>query len=430
VPVESGAGDRAARTAAPARRRPIRIGLLGLGQVGSAVASLVQSRSAAASFEIAAALVRDPRSRPRPAGVPITLHPADVFAAGPDVVVEVLGDLEPARTLLLAAIERGIAVVTANKSLLARHGDELIDAAADAGVPLHYEASVVAGVPFLGPLARRPLLASAFTALTGIVNGTTNYILSAMAATGAGYERALSEARRHGFAEPDPAKDVAGVDALEKLIVLLRHLGCASVDPAAIELQGITAITTDDLRAARDLGGTIKPVIAARWSGGAHDAVEAFCAPAFVPAGHQLACLDGVANGVLLRDRADAGFFFAGPGAGPHVTAITLLDDVIEAATGTVAAPARAASVRVEAPATPWLVRISGAPVSPSVRLTEIFGGAGVQATRVSRGGGSFSLLTSACTRSRIQSLLAKVGATSDSRATALRALGDRGTKL
>jgi homoserine dehydrogenase len=427
VPVDCGTGARAAVTAAPARRRTIRIGLLGLGQVGSAFAGLVQSR--AGSFEITAALVRDAGSRPRRAGVPITASPTELFETRPDVVVEVLGDLEPARTLVLGAFDRGIPVVTANKSLLARHGDELIDAAADAGVPLCYEASVVAGVPFLGPLARRPVLASTFTGLTGIVNGTTNFVLSTMAATGADYEGALREACRRGFAEPDPSKDVTGVDALEKLIVLLRHVGRSSVDPASVELRGISDVTAADLRHARDLGGTIKPVIAARWSGAQDGPVEAFCGPAFVPAGHQLACLDGVANGVLLRDRADAAFLFAGPGAGPVVTATTLLDDVIEAATGSVSIPARAPRGRVEAPATPWFVQIPNAPaVPPLARLAEVIGGAGVQITRAANGegGDAVSVLTSACSRGSIDAALAAIDAQWGSQATALRAIGDR----
>ena len=139
-----------------------------------------------------------------------------MFATRPTVIVEALGGLEPARTLVLDAIARGIPVVTANKSLLAHHGDELADAAARAGVSLRFEASVVAGVPFLGTFARRPY-ASALTSITGIVNGTTNFILSQMQDGTSDYGSALAEAQRRGFAEPEPSKDVDGIDAAEKL---------------------------------------------------------------------------------------------------------------------------------------------------------------------------------------------------------------------
>ena len=183
-----------------------------------------------------------------------------MFDTQPTVIVEALGGLEPARTLVLEAIARGIPVVTANKSLLAHHGDELLEAASVAGVPLRYEASVIAGVPFLGTFARRPY-ASALSAFSGILNGTTNFILSQMADGGRDYGSALSDAQRRGFAEPDPSKDVGGVDAVEKLTILIRQFAGLRVDPGAIETTGIERITSDDLAGARGLGGTLKPVV-------------------------------------------------------------------------------------------------------------------------------------------------------------------------
>ena len=220
-------------------RGTIRIGLLGLGQVGSALARLIleRPRTGDVRTEITTALVRDP-VRPRVTrGVAETCDPETVFDTQPTVIVEALGGLEPARTLVLEAIARGIPVVTANKSLLAHHGDELLEAASVAGVPLRYEASVIAGVPFLGTFARRPY-ASALSAFSGILNGTTNFILSQMADGGRDYGSALSDAQRRGFAEPDPSKDVGGVDAVEKLTILIRQFAGLRVDPGAIETDG------------------------------------------------------------------------------------------------------------------------------------------------------------------------------------------------
>ena len=300
---------------------PIRVGLLGAGQVGSAVAALARSQPPALSrpVTIAAALVRDPGARPRPPGLPLTTRADDVFAAAPDVVVEVLGGVEPARTLVLDALTRGIPVVTANKSLLAHHGDELQQAALDAGVPLRYEASVIAGVPFLDTLARRPL-ASTVTAVTGILNGTSNYILSRMQDGAVEYREALIAAQKLGYAEPDPTKDVDGVDAAEKLTILLRQLTGARLGPGSIATAGITDLQPADLQAARDLGGAVKPIAHARIDGGA---IRAFVAPAFVPRQHGLAALQDAVNGLYICDPAGREIGFTGPGAGPDVTAIT-----------------------------------------------------------------------------------------------------------
>jgi homoserine dehydrogenase len=248
----------------PARSMPatIRIGLLGFGQVGSAVARLAAARprSGRAEIEVTAALVRDPL-RPRAmSGTTVTADPERVFAPRPSVIVEALGGLEPARTLVLEAIARGIPVVTANKSLLAHHGDELATAAVLARVPLRFEASVLAGVPFLGTFARRPY-AAALTSVTGIVNGTTNFILSQMHDGTRDYASALSDAQRRGFAEPAPAKDVEGIDAVEKLTILIRQFGGQTVKPWMIETTGIACVTPADFGHARELGGTLKPVV-------------------------------------------------------------------------------------------------------------------------------------------------------------------------
>lgn len=306
----------------------VRIALLGVGHVGGAVAALVRTGPLADRFTITSGLVRDvTRERPTAAHVPLT---SDLLAAlddEPDVVIEALGGLEPARTLVLSAIQRGIPVVTANKSLLAAHGAELLDAAERYSVPLRYEAAVLAGVPFLGTFNRRPL-ARATTGLSGIVNGTTNYILSKMSEGKADFASALSEAQRRGYAEPDPSSDISGVDAAEKLCVLIRHFGQWDVAPKQFERIGIESITAADLHAARELGGALKPVVHVEWN---DDECSAFVGPAFVPGSHHLASIRDVQNAVLLR-KSDGELFFAGPGAGPSVTAATLLDDATEIA--------------------------------------------------------------------------------------------------
>jgi len=315
----------------PCRKHEIRVALLGLGQVGTAVAATAAAL-ADSRFSITAAVVRDV-GRPRAvdtSGFTLTTDPYAALASNPDVVVEVLGGLEPARSAILAALSARIPVVTANKSLLAAHGDELFAAAARGGVPLLYEASVLAGVPFLSTFRRRPL-ARTVTGIQGILNGTSNFILSRMARGGADFSVALSDAQRLGYAEPDPSKDIDGDDAVEKLSVLLRHFGDFSVAPSRIERRGIRDVGPADLQHAAAFGGALRPVAVASWC----DAkVTAYAGPAFVETANHLSRVDGVQNAVLLTTPLADGLFFSGPGAGPSVTAATVLDDVVEAVRG------------------------------------------------------------------------------------------------
>ena len=316
------------RAGVHARVSTIRVALLGVGQVGGAVAALVRDPGIGNRFTISSGLVRDVgRERPQAAQLRLTSNARDALRDNPHVVIEALGGLEPARTLVADALDRGIPVVTANKSLLAAHGRELLERSATTGVPLRYEAAVLAGVPFLGTFARRPL-ARRVSGLCGIVNGTTNFILSEMANGCMDLEGALAEAQRRGYAEPDPANDLNGIDAAEKLAVLLQHFGDWSVRTSDIPTEGIAGIREGDLAAASALGGTIKPIVYADWSDGE---LTAFCGPAFVPGHHPLARVSGVQNAVRLRN-VGGDLFFAGPGAGPEVTAATLLDDAAEIA--------------------------------------------------------------------------------------------------
>jgi homoserine dehydrogenase len=405
----------------------VRVALLGLGHVGSAVASLAREVGRSHGIAIAGALVRD-ASRAR--GVEsrtfeLSADPDALFASAPDVVVEVLGGLEPARTLVLAAIGRGIPVVTANKSLLAHHGDEILEAASQAGVPLRYEASVLAGVPFLGTLARRPMAAE-IDRIAGILNGTSNFVLSKMAAGRIPLDQALDVAQRLGYAEPDPENDVTGRDAVEKLCVLLRHCGGWSVQPAEVERSGLDGLTSADLEHASALGGVIRPLAAAEWSGGA---VTAFAGPAFVPAGSLLARVDGVQNAVALRSRRSGDLFFSGPGAGPDATAATLLDDVLEVSRET-AFPTRGRRrpVPCGTPQSGWFVRLASTRLPEERDVADLLGAHGVWMRRTSErdtrdGIGRQWLLTHSCARARLDRALAALTGASGCDTFRLRAV-------
>jgi homoserine dehydrogenase len=414
------AGDPSAVQAKPAE---IRVGLLGLGQVGSAVAAVAaETADRWPPIRIEAALVRDPRSRQRPTAIPLTTCGASIVDSRPDVIVEVLGGLEPARTLVLGALDRGIPVVTANKSLLARHGEQMENAACDAGVPLCYEASVIAGVPFLETFASRPL-AGRIRSMTGIVNGTTNYILSALSRGEGDYAGALAGAQRLGFAEPDPSNDVDGVDAAEKLVILLRQFGAGSIDLFDLEVVGITHLTPADFAHASELGGTIKPVVQADWSRGT---LHAFSGPAFVPSGHPLAGLEGATNGILLRDCEGREIGLTGPGAGPRATAVTVLDDVRRATEKRPCRPDVRRRVKVDAPDTAWLVRIVSDTYLPDAgRIANLLGRFGVSIARQQPRACAREqwLLTHPAARHRIDAAAAALTATSRASVFFIRAL-------
>jgi homoserine dehydrogenase len=367
----------------------IDIALLGLGRVGSAVARAVLDTpsSGSARLRITGALIRYPERR-RDVRLPascLLTDAAEIFARRPRVVVEVLGGIEPARTLVRQALESGIPVVTANKSLVAAHGDELRRIAARSGAPFLCEATVIAGVPFLGTLSRRPR-AAAVTCIRGIVNGTSNYLLTQMTATRT-LAAALAEAARLGLSEPDPRNDVLGVDAAEKLSVLLQHLGWGRVAPHALDVRGIDGVQASDIDAARDLGGVIKPVILAERS---VDAVTAFVGPAFVPLTDRLASVDGSENALALRNGYGE-LFYSGPGAGPQATAATVLDDVFEAATADGGrlesrsdAP-RLSAIEPGAPVTAWFVRLTAAEkLPPAADIADLLGSFGIWLQRSS----------------------------------------------
>ena len=366
--------------AAPAGLRTVKGGLLGLGQVGQAVARLAPEadrlRDVGLKFRIASALVRDvqkPRRCVRPPR--LTNNPSAFLRGSYDVVVEALGTIEPARSIISRLLGRGTPVVTANKALVAAHGPELANLAARRGTTFRYEASALAAVPFLGALTARPLVSDVF-AFTAVVNGTSNFILSKLDAERCTFAEALTAAQALGLTEPDPSRDLDGLDAAAKLSLLVSIFGWGTLSPSRLEVQGIREITPEDLRVARSLGGTIKPVASATLS---QAGLSAFIAPAFVPANHPLAALGGSLSGIQLSGRFVQNLFFSGPGAGPDVTAATVLDDAVEAVMSAPRAPRlvtrlpRAAALAAP-PATAWLVRARFPGLVPDASaVTQVF---------------------------------------------------------
>lgn len=428
---------------APARApdvRVVRIGLLGLGNVGQAIVRVGQQYRAAllargVDLRITGVLVRDiarPR-RTRPSDALVTAYPTEFLSQPYDVVIEVLGGVEPAGTFVSGLLRSRVPVVTANKSLLAAQGAALRRLAAEHGTPLRVEAAAIAGVPFVGTHAARPL-AGRITRLVGILNGTSNYILSAMAESGATYAAALATAQELGYAEPDPANDIEGVDAAEKLAVLLGSFGVASVDAQKIDRAALSQVTAEDFTAARQLGGVLKPVACASIHEGQ---VAAFVSPAFVPASHALAQVRGVQNAVVLTTDCFGELFYAGPGAGPEVTAATIIDDVVEAVTageGTLDQETPPGAISPEGAHTPWFVRLAfaGDP-PPTERIFAFLGSHGVwprqsvvatpEQTAGKGGGACVYLLTCATRRATITAALTALEHAAGCGSVALRVL-------
>ena len=418
--------------------RQVSIGLLGFGCVGRAVARACargRDRLWARGLDVTVtdALVRDAtRLRALETPAPALVDdPEAFFHRRHDVIVEVLGGVEPAATLVSLALARGTPVVTANKSLVAAQGHELRRLAARFGTSLRFEACALAGVPFIGSLARRPLVAS-LSRLSAVLNGTSNFIVTAMARERTPFAEALRRAQDLGLAEPDPSNDIDGIDAAEKLALLVAHLTARTLAPGAIETIGIDELEPADLEQAHAFGGAIRPVAHAKLDG---DVTEAFVGPAFVAGSHPLAGVEGRLNGITLDGPFVDDLFFSGPGAGPDVTAATLVDDAVEA----VSEPADGPNVGpwpvlprqtvCRAPVTPWFLRVrfpSGAP--DEVSLGDQLGAHGVRLRRRPSLIGdephrSLRALTDACPREQVQRALAAVCEATGGRSFAWRVL-------
>jgi homoserine dehydrogenase len=327
------------------------IGVLGAGTVGGTlVRRLIEQSSAITArtgleLEVRRVAVRSlAKVRPFwvPAGV-LTDRPEDVIAdPAVDLVVEVMGGREPAGTLVLAALAAGKPVVTANKELIASRGPELFAAAERAGVPLLFEAAVGGGIPIIRPLMET-LAGEQIARVLGIVNGTTNYILTRMSEEGCPYAEALAEAQALGFAETDPSDDVNGTDAASKASILASLAFGTWVDPKQVYREGIEGLQAADLAFAADLGYTVKLLaIAERLPGGVSTRVH----PALLPVEHPLAGVRGATNAVFVQGPSIGELVFSGPGAGGEPTAAAMLGDVIDAARELLAGSQVAPSVR------------------------------------------------------------------------------------
>jgi homoserine dehydrogenase len=315
----------------------VRVGLLGCGNVGGALAGMLvgdAERIAARTgidLELAAVAVRS-RTRTRPVALDETLLTTDAhgIVADPaiDLVVEVIGGIEPARTLILEALKSGKPVVTANKELLANCGTELFDAAGDAGVDLLFEAAVAGAIPLIRPL-RESLAGEAIRRVMGIVNGTTNFILSRMADAGVSYHDALGEAQGLGYAERDPTADVEGFDAAAKAAILANVAFGARVVAGDVYREGIADIGPADIAMARRLGFSIKLLAVVEDADGS---VAVRVHPAMIPLGHPLASVRDSFNAVFVEGDSVGELMFLGRGAGGAPTASAVLGDLLDAA--------------------------------------------------------------------------------------------------
>jgi homoserine dehydrogenase len=320
----------------------VKVGLLGCGNVGGALVRLLVDdgeRIAARTglrLQLAGVAVRS-QSRERDAPVPAGVLTSDAHAVvsdpDVDVVVEVIGGIEPARTLILTALKAGKPVVTANKELLANCGAELFEAASTAGVDLLFEAAVAGGIPLIRPL-RESLAGERIRRVMGIVNGTTNFILSKMTESYSSYHDALAEAQSLGYAERDPTADVEGFDAAAKAAILANVAFGARVVAGDVYREGISAITATDIAAARHLGYTVKLLAVVEHTDPEGDQPESIAVrvhPAMVPSTHPLASVRDSFNAVFVEGDAVGQLMLLGRGAGGMPTASAVLGDLLDA---------------------------------------------------------------------------------------------------
>ncbi|MFB8147704.1 homoserine dehydrogenase [Microbacterium sp. NPDC056003] len=319
--------------------RRLRVALLGAGAVGSQVASLLRQHAdeladrAGARLELIGIAVRDVDA-PRDVDLPRELLTTDAesLIVGADIVIELMGGIEPARTHLLAAINSGADVVTANKALLATHGPEIFDAADQVGAEVYYEAAAAGAIPIIRPL-RDSLAGDRVQRIMGIVNGTTNYILDRMDTEGAEFADVLADAQRLGYAEADPTADVEGYDAAQKAAILASLAFHTTVPLESVHREGITAIDKSMMDAARHAGYVIKLLaVCERLNGGADESISVRVYPALVDRAHPLASVHGANNAVFVQAEAAGNLMFYGAGAGGVQTASAVLGDVVSAA--------------------------------------------------------------------------------------------------
>jgi homoserine dehydrogenase len=326
--------------------KPLNVAVLGCGSVGSQVVRLLTEQADDLAARVGAPVhlvgvavrrIDAPREVEVPDGLLTTDAAGLVARDDVDLVIEVIGGIEPARSLILAALEGGASVVTANKALLADDGPALFEAAEKAGRDLYYEAAVAGAIPIVRPL-RESLAGDRVTRVLGIVNGTTNFILDKMDTTGAGFEEALEEAQELGYAEADPTADVEGFDAAAKAAILASLAFHTRVTAADVHREGITDVTAADIASAREMGSVVKllaiaELVAADGAGpAAADGVSVRVHPAMIPRSHPLASVREAFNAVFVESEAAGQLMFYGPGAGGAPTASAVLGDLVTVA--------------------------------------------------------------------------------------------------
>lgn len=319
--------------------RRLRVALLGAGAVGSQVAALLRQHAdeladrAGARLELVGIAVRDVEAR-RDADLPRELFTTDAesLIVGSDIVIELMGGIEPARAYLLQAINSGADVVTANKALLATHGPEIFDAADQVGAEVYYEAAAAGAIPIIRPL-RDSLAGDRVQRIMGIVNGTTNYILDRMDTEGAEFADVLADAQRLGYAEADPTADVEGYDAAQKAAILASLAFHTTVPLESVHREGITGIDKAMMDAARHAGYVIKLLaVCERLTNAERESISVRVYPALIDRAHPLASVHGANNAVFVQAEAAGNLMFYGAGAGGVQTASAVLGDVVSAA--------------------------------------------------------------------------------------------------
>ncbi len=316
--------------------------VLGCGSVGSQVVRLLQEQAGDLAARVGAPVdlvgvavrrLEAPREVEVPDGLLTTDAEGLVARDDVDLVVEVIGGIEPARTLILSALENGSSVVTANKALLAEDGPTLFEAAEKAGRDLYYEAAVAGAIPILRPL-RESLAGDTVTRVLGIVNGTTNFILDKMDSSGAGFAEALEEAQELGYAEADPTADVEGFDAAAKAAILASLAFHSRVTASDVHREGISEVTAADVQSAKDMGSVVKllAICELRRNPAGDDSVAVRVHPAMIPRSHPLASVREAYNAVFVESEAAGQLMFYGPGAGGAPTASAVLGDLVTVA--------------------------------------------------------------------------------------------------
>ncbi len=314
--------------------KPIKVGLLGLGTVGTGVVRIVEGHHEDLMSQVGSPIsihkisVKD-RSKARNISVDaskLTEDPQEIVRDPEiDVVIEVIGGITPTKELILEALDHGKHVVTANKDLMALHGPELLAKAREKGCDIYYEASVAGGIPIIRTLIEG-FASDRITKIMGIVNGTTNYILTKMSQEGAAYADVLKEAQALGYAEADPTSDVEGLDAARKMTILATLGFRAHVALEDVDVRGISSVTQEDIRYAKRLGYEVKLLgIAERQD----DLISVSVQPTMVKASHPLASVGGVFNAVYVHGEAVGETMFYGPGAGELPTATSIVSDLV-----------------------------------------------------------------------------------------------------